>query len=169
MSLFSMDWIRLRCREDEDTGCLLWRQAVNHSGSPVAAKVLTDGKKTTVQLRRQVWEHRHGPVPEGMLVTFSCKHARCLHHLELVTKAEVIRRKWTKTDARAKQIAGMTKAGRERSALDMEKAREIRNSDETLKKIAARLGISVSLASLVRRGVRWKEPANPFAGLGAQR
>jgi hypothetical protein len=163
---FSMEWIRLRCRRDEDTGCLLWRQGVNPSNAPVASCRQEDGRKPTFQLRRVVWETRNGPIPDGKVVAVTCGHARCLMHLELITKAEVISREWKKTSARAKLTAGATRTGRARGKLDMEKARAIRSSNDTLEVEAAKHGVSITLVSLVRRGERWVEPANPFAGLG---
>lgn len=166
--MFSMEWITLRCARDEDTGCLLWRQGTNPSGAPISTKLLPDGRKPTLQMRRVVWEHRHGPIPAGMVVAVSCGHARCLQHLEAITKAEVIRREWADTALRAKLTAGATRAGRARGKLDIEKAREIRNSNQTLEEVADQFGISVTLASLVRRGERWREDASPFAGLGAR-
>ena len=164
---FSMNWIRLRCRIDPDTNCWLWLQGTNPSGAPVASRRNESGKKPLFQLRRVVWEHRNGPIPEGKLVTVSCKHANCLMHLELTTKAEVVRRQWTKADARAKLTAASTKAGRQRAKASPEVAREIRMSNDTLEVVAARHGISISLASMIRRGQRWQEVSNPFAGLGA--
>lgn len=165
---FPLDWIELRCRRDEDTGCLLWRQLVNPSGAPVATKLTPDGRKPTVQVRREVWEQRHGPIPDGFLVAVSCGNPRCLEHLELITKSEVMRRQWARTDVRAKRTAGVTRASRKHAKVDMETAREIRASNETLEQVAERLAISTTLASMIRRGVRWQELADPFAGLGAR-
>ena len=162
---FSTSWIRLRCRCDQDTGCLLWQQGVNQSGAPVASHLAPDGRKPTFQLRRVVWQNRHGEIPPGMLVTVSCGHPRCLMHLELVTKSEVVRRRWAKPDGRAKLTAAATRASRARAKVDMDTAREVRASPETLEQVAARLGISIATASLIRRGERWKERSNPFAGL----
>ena len=165
--LFTLEWIKLRCRPQMDSDCMLWAQGTNPAGAPIATKLLPTGKKPTVQLRRVVWEHKHGPIPDGMLVTVSCGHATCLQHLELTTKSEVIRRQWAKTEARAKLVAGVTKKSRQRGKLDMEAARDIRHSNEPLEVCAARHGVSMTLASLVRRGLRWREERNPFAGLGA--
>lgn len=167
MKTFSMQWIRLRCDRDEDTGCLLWKQHVSKTGAPVATKRSDDGRKPAFQIRRVVWEHKNGPIPCGMVVTCSCGKSRCLSHLELITKAEVIRRQWQRPDLRAKLLAGMTKAGRARVLMTIEKAREIRASNDTLKVAAEKHGISISLASMIRRNIRWKEEANPFAGLFA--
>jgi hypothetical protein len=167
MTAIPMAWIRLRCKADEDTGCLIWQQCVNQSGAPVVTMRTEDGRKPTFQVRRKVWESRHGHIPAGMVVACTCKNSRCLTCLELVTKAEIIRRQWKKPDARAKLTAGATRASRERAKLDADKVRDIRHSNETLEVVAARCGISVSLASAVRRGVRWKE-RSPFDGLGRQ-
>lgn len=145
---------------------MLWLQAVSHGGAPVATKRTPDGKKPSVQIRRQVWERRHGPVPEGLVVAVSCGHQTCLTHLETITRAEVVRRQWAKKDERAKLTAAITQASRKRAKTDMQAAREIRASNQTLEVVAAQHGISVTLASLIRRGERWREVGNPFAGLG---
>jgi hypothetical protein len=163
--MIDLAWIAQRCTEDEDTGCMVWGGTTNPSGAPTATPKRENGRKPTLQLRRIAWQERHGEIPEGMLVTYSCKNPRCLRHLELVTKAEVVRRQWQKTDARAKLTAGATRASRKRAKLDMDRAREIRNSNETLEVIAARMGISVALASQVRRGERWKDDTNPFGAM----
>jgi hypothetical protein len=94
-----------------------------------------------------------------------CTNPRCLLHLEQTTKSEVVRRQWQMPDTRALKTAAATAASRARGRASIETAREIRASDETLEVVAQRAGISISTASLIRRGLRWAETRNPFAGL----
>lgn len=160
-----MDWIRLRCRCDEDTDCMLWNQMVSKHGAPITTFLLPDGRKPTQQLRRVVWQHRNGPIPDGLYVTYSCKHSRCLRHLELVSRSELNRRMWSKPDMRARMVAASTKASRANAKVDEEIARQIRNSSDSMGVEAQRYGISQSLVAMIRRGERWRDETNPFARL----
>jgi hypothetical protein len=160
----SMEWIEGRCEEDAD--CLLWRGSAKPGGSPVASMRI-DGRNTQLQIRREVWELTRGRIPAGKFVANDCTNPRCLNHLKLITSADRSKRLWMKPDVRSRMLANMTRAARETSKMDMEKARYVRASAATLKEVAAELGISFQLASQIRRGVRWKEEGNPFAGLGA--
>jgi hypothetical protein len=158
--------VERRCEEDGD--CLIWTGAVNSCGAPVITFTNDLGKKPTVQMRRKVWEARTGKkIPKGRYVTYTCNNPRCLEHLELTTRAEITSRYWTRPDSRARLTAAATRGGRARAKASMEMAREIRASNETLKQVSQRFGISVALASMIRRGERWKEAGNPFAGLFA--
>jgi hypothetical protein len=158
--------VERRCEEDGD--CLLWTGAVSSCGAPVMTFTNDLGKKPTLQMRRKVWEARTGKkIPKGRYVTYTCNNPKCLEHLELTTRAEITSRYWTRPDSRARLTAAATRVGRTRAKASMEVAREIRASSETLEVLAARYGISISLVSLIRRGERWKEERNPFAGLVA--
>jgi hypothetical protein len=160
------DWIAQRC--DDDCGCLIWTKQVSRDGAPVAWTQLDEnGKRFKFQVRRAVWEMRNGPIPDDMRVTYKCNNPRCLTCLALASPGEINSRTWSRPDLRAKKVAALTKASRARGKLDMDKARRIRESTETLKKISHEMGISMTLASQVRRGMAWKEGANPWAGLGA--
>lgn len=158
-------WIKARCTRDQDTGCMRWSLKTSRSGSPVAFQTIEPGKRKSVHMRPVVYRLRHGDIPEGHLIAVSCKHQDCLLHLEAITKSEVVRRQWERAHSRASRTAGVTRGMRKVAKLDIEKAREIRSGSEPLVQVAARMGISASMASLIRRGTRWKEAASPFAGL----
>lgn len=145
-----------RCTDD--CGCMLWNGAHNHTGQP---------KIRNESARRVVWEMKYGPIPDGMLVSVDCNHVNCLKHLILSTRAEVLRRANASADVRARKSLGNARSARKRlGKINMDIAREIRASAETGKNIAARLNVSPSLVSLVRRGKSWREAtASPFAGL----
>lgn len=163
MSL-SLEYIMTRCEEDCD--CLVWKGNTKPSGSPVANERV-DGKNYQVQIRRQMWTLTRGPIPEGRFVTNACTNPRCLAHLKLITPAERNRRLWKRPDIRSKIVASMTRNARQSAKIDMEKARYIRSSNATLKSLSIELGISHQLVSQIRRGTRWKDTFNPFAGLGS--
>lgn len=165
---FSLDWVKARCTEDGD--CLIWKNRTSEDGRPLARSYQGDGKRgTTRDVARAHWEAVNGPVPEGLFVASSCGNPRCLNleHRELIDRSEVNRRAWRKPDVRARRLVKITERSRGRGKLTLELARDIRSSGETLKEVAARLGISIETASNVRRGEAWRE-VSPFAGLGAR-
>jgi hypothetical protein len=159
--------IEALCQEDGD--CLIWKGSFSRSGAPVRRYRSKDGRGITQQIRRRMLELKTGrPIPDGQVATNCCGNPACLAHLETTTRGEVIRRQWQLADVRARLIAAGTKASRARAKLDLETAREIRESEETLEEVSARIGISPTTASLVRRNMAWRErESNPFAGLGA--
>lgn len=162
MTVMDLPWILARCKEDGD--CVLWRLGTKDNGRPVYKPLLPDGRRPSIQVARVMWELTRGPIAPGLCVTFTCGNPRCLHHLEAVTKGEIISRMWRRPDNKARRTSAVTKTARQRGKLDMEKARYIRASRSTLKEIAQELGICWQLASRVRRGEAWKEP-NPYAQL----
>lgn len=142
------------CREDGD--CLIWTGSDNAIGIP---------KIRNTSGRRVMWELKHGDIPYGMKVSVTCGRPACLEHLVLSTKSEITARAHQRPDTKARVAASNRRSARAaRGKITMEIARAIRASDETGLAIAARLGISNSLVSLVRQGKAWQEPS-PFAGL----
>lgn len=167
MTIYTEAW--LAERTTDDAGCQIWNLQINRYKAPITRTSASDGPRKMLQVRRVVWEMRNGPIPDGLMVTVSCGNPRCVKCLELVTFSEVNRRTWQRPDIRARRVEAFTRSSRAlRAKLDMEKARYIRATDKTLVEVAAELGISVNLASNVRRGVAWREEGNPFAGLGAR-
>ena len=91
----------------------------------------------------------------------SCRCQRCLNpeHMRDKSHAEVlaITRKEHRLDtpeANAKKAAYWRER---RGKLDFEKAREIRNSNETCAALAEKYHVHASLISRVKRGVSWRE------------
>jgi hypothetical protein len=153
-------------RSIEDGDCLLWDRSTDAKGLP-RLTVKVDGKSTTLQIRRVVWELKTGKkVPDGMRVTVNCGHRLCLEHLELIPPGEVVSRTAKRADVQSKRVVGGLKS-RERAKLDTEAARYIRQTDKTGAALAQELGVGPTTISRVRRGVAWRESSNPFAGLGA--
>lgn len=144
----------------EDGGCLLWDGRVSTGGVP---------RRGDRSMRRLVYEAAFGEVPEGLLASTNCGNPRCLTlaHLCTKTKGEVLTDTYACSDLAMRRAVTSTREARKRAKLDIEKAREIRASDETLDQMAARYGVDRTLCSQIRRGTAWKE-ANPFSGLGAR-
>lgn len=146
-----------KCREDAD--CLLWTGSLSHSsGHP---------KYNNKAARRLVYELAKGAIPAGMLVTTTCDCAQCLNpeHLRLTTKAEITAKVHNCPTVRAKKIVACTAAGRKTAKLTVEKARQIRASNQTCDELAIVHGVDRTLISRVRTNKAWREYGSPFAGL----
>lgn len=149
------------CHEDGD--CLVWDRYCN-GRMPV---INVDGAPRPV--RRMVFQLALGPVKAGHEVIHTCKTPRCVapEHLKQITSAERRSMLAALRNGRG-QAASQVRYMRENHAkLTMEKAREIRASNELGTVLARRFSVTPQLISLVRTGKSWAEP-NPFAGLGAR-
>lgn len=151
---WTLDRMLSCCQEDGD--CLIWTGSNNSIGIP---------KIRNTSGRRVMWELKHGEIPPGMLVSTTCGHPACLEHLALSTKSEIVARSHERPHTKARVTASNRRAARKaRGKITIDIARDIRASSETGLQIAARLGVSDSLVSCVRRGKSWVEPS-PFSGL----
>lgn len=149
------------CHEDGD--CLVWDRycngkmpVINVGGAPRA-------------VRRMVFELALGPVKDGHEVISTCETPKCVapEHLKQITGA-ARRSMLAKLRNGRGQPASQIRFMRENHGkLTMEKAREIRSSDELGTVLAQRFNVTPQLISLVRTGKSWAEPS-PFAGLGAR-
>lgn len=154
---------RIRARCHDDGGCWIWEGYTLKGKMPIMS---FEGRPTTV--RSVAYMHGVGKIRYGHEVVRTCESTLCCNpaHLEQVTIAERRRRLAARRNDR--QPAQLVRQIREtRGKLDMEKAREIRASDEQAKVLAERYGVSSTLIGYVRRGISWAEPS-PFAGLGAR-
>lgn len=151
---------KITARCTDDAGCLIWTGRRSVGGVP------RWGDKS---LRRVMFEALFGEIPAGRLITTCCENSLCLEptHLRLTTKSAVLKRTYQTTDLGMRRAVTSTREARKRAKLDIDKAREIRQSDETLDVLAERYGVHKALCSQIRRGTAWKE-ANPFAGLGSR-
>lgn len=142
----------------EEGDCLLWQGRVSSSGVP---------RHNDMSLRRMVYEARFGPVPDGFVASTNCGRPECLHHLCKKTKGQVLFDTYATSDLALRRSVTSTRISRLSAKLDIEKAREIRYSDETVDVLAERYGVHRTLCSVIKQGKAWKE-ANPFSGLGAR-
>ena len=112
--------------------------------------------------RRVVYELTTGKtLPRSKLVVMACRESHCVNfdHMQITTKAGVGKLA-AKEGAYAARRGKVMLLSRARAKLTLEKAREIRMSDESKRVLAQRYGVSPSLIGNIRRGEAWREAAN---------
>lgn len=140
------DWLAARTQTDGD--CLRWTGGHTSSGY---GEGRYHGRKRLAHLT--VWEHHHGPVPDGHELTRTpdCPHPDCVNpdHLRPMTPADRIR---------AKTEAGAFAHGEQHwnAHLTESQARTIKTSSDTVTTLAARYGVSVNTVTSIRAGRRWR-------------
>ena len=74
---------------EPNTGCILWRGALNDSGYG-RFKVKTKFRRAHIV----AWELVNGPVPSGLCLDHGCRTRSCINadHMEAVTLVENLRR-----------------------------------------------------------------------------
>ena len=161
----TLDQIKDRCRQCGD--CWEWIGHAGSSGNHPQAKI--DGKVRLV--RRYAYELSGREIRPDRKLSCSCENKKCINpqHMLALTESQKGKRAAARgafsNPARGKKIAdGRRKTGK----LTMEQAMEIRMSEESGPTLAARFGINRSLVGCIKRGERWKDYTNPFAGLGAR-
>jgi hypothetical protein len=160
--IWSLDMIRARCTECGD--CWEWERAISNGRYPTLRY-----KGRVINARRAVFEMAGGKLQPKSFVVVTCGNARCLNpdHLKQVTQKAHL----TKVAAlgamggpvRSAKIAAAKRAQTGKITLD--DARQIRASDEPVKTLAERYGLSKDRIYRIRRGLAWREYSNPFAGL----
>lgn len=125
-----------------DTPCWLWLASLTPSGY---GRIGLSNLSSRTFGRRQImahnlyWERANGPIPDGLELDHLCRVRRCVNptHLEPVTRAENLRRR------------------PRRYKLTADDVQAIRASDESLRIVAQRFGITKSTASAIRRRMIW--------------
>lgn len=138
-----------RSVRDSETGCLVFTYGSKRNGK--YGRMRNNGVETTAH--RVVWEHHHGPVPDGMYIRHKCDNPPCveIEHLEIGTPLD---------NSRDRVERGRAPSGeRHLSAkLTWEIVDEVRASPESNRALARRYGVSPAAIGAVRRGVTWKGP-----------
>jgi hypothetical protein len=156
----TLDWLYARVKAVD--GCLIWTGAVSSSsGNPQAN---AGGNARPVRL--MLWELIHEkPMAKNMRAACGCGVKLCVHPEHITQQrngAPLVGRKRPVT-TRAK----IARILREKSDLSEDAVREIRSSNTPLREVAAKHGMSASMACLIRRGKAWADYSSPFAGLCA--
>jgi len=157
----SVEDLRLRCRIDSDTGCWHWSLSITQ-GSPKVHFVL-DGMRMAARGRRAAVLLSGRPIPKDH-IAFAAKHCKsddCVNPEHAVCSNVANHRTRLKIlglcKSPAKTAAALRTARTKLSKLSLEKAREIRASDETYVALGKRYGVAPSCIGSVKRGEAWKE------------
>lgn len=134
-------------------GCWKWTGYVNEDGYGNIAI-----GRSSAKVHRFSWSLANGPIPAGMYVLHRCDNPPCVRpdHLFLGTQAENM------ADMRAKGRGHKCRSENGANAkLDRNHAHAIlflrRNTDFTLKQIAAQFGVGISTVHMIETGSRWKD------------
>lgn len=153
-----IEFVQKHTKEDGD--CLIWTGRLScSSGHPKM------GNQTA---RRAYYVATKGPIKRGNLITTACGHRLCMAHLAQVTRSEVSRKLNADPSIKARKRASSAKASRAKGKINMDIARQIRESSDTIDVEAAKHGIDRSLVHKIRTHEAWREDilqASPFSGL----
>lgn len=154
----------LIARTDEEGDCLIWKGYIGN-GVP---QVSHHGK--VIAVRRLMLELQGRVLRIGDHAASKCRNPSCVNpehisHRNKFQHSAAMHSAPRNEEVRAAKLAAFR---RKTAKLDMEKAREIRCSDESGPVLAARYGVDKALVSRIRRNEAWREFSNPFAGLGAR-
>lgn len=165
----TLEGLRRRCRVDDDTGCWHWMGAAQTKTASMGGKVQEPrifnaelGNTTTIS--RTAWMLSGKPVPkaERWNVWRTCRNALCGNpaHMRAGTKAQW--GEWVRSEgymrgrpertiinSRIAQQTGRARFSPEQAAL-------IKDSNETGRALAAKLGASESAVSRCKRGETYK-------------
>lgn len=156
----------LLARTIEEGECQLWPGYIGN-GVP---QVSHNGK--VVSIRRLMLELLGKAVDPTDYASPRCHNTACvcpehIVHRTAAQHARAMAKAPTRNeDLRAAKLAATARKGD--TKISIEKAREIRCSDETGPVLAERYGVGKGLIARIRRGEAWREFSNPFAGLGAR-
>lgn len=161
-----IETLRDRCRVDPHTDCWHWSLSVCQ-GTPMVWLHLGGGRRVKMRGRRAaLFLARGTDLPAGHLAYArkSCNSSDCVNPAHCMSGSKA---QWGSDMAARgefKNIPSRIRASRETGArmraLTDDQAHEVRHSNLTLRELAQKFGVSVSLVGEVRRGVRYREVAN---------
>jgi HNH endonuclease len=142
---------------DPTTGCWLWTGSVNRDGYGG----LSIGGKTR-RASRVSWELHYGPIPNGMLVCHRCDTPACVNpdHLFLGSARDNAH----DAVAKGRNAAGERHGCARLSAADVADVRDRAARGETLRSIAASLGLHRLHVGNIVRGDSWRGSPARTAG-----
>jgi len=165
--LETLECMRIWDNLEEIGDCLVWTGSINTYGHPQYKSTVEHGCRL---VRRMVWLFSGRSIGYREPLTCTCGDIKCLNpdHLrrtttQAIAKQAAKRGAW-KSLTRAAKISAKRRTSNV-AKLDIEKAREIRLSDEPSRVLAARYGVNRSVVSGIRAGTRWREYTNPYQQL----
>lgn len=155
--IYELEDLRIRCHIDADCGCWRWRLRLNRAGAAECCLML-DGKKLDITGRRAALllagVKPKPDQPEAMPKP-NCPHIDCVNpaHSQWGNRSErqkglADRGRWGEPS----HYAAIVASARARRKLDEQHRMAVACSNEPGSVIAARLGVSESLISSIRRG-----------------
>lgn len=134
-----------KCSPPNKRGCVLWLGYRLPGGY---GRISVGGKSGRLLIASRVaWELAHGPIPVGACVLHKCDEASCVNaeHLYLGSHYENV----MDSVRRNRRKLKLTEA-------DIPRIRLMLNSGRLHESIAEEFGVSRSLISQIRAGVRWR-------------
>lgn len=163
--LGTIEAIYARCVEEGD--CWIWTGAMDGNNTPV---LRLNGSRSLVPVRRHILE-MSGKKIGKLRATNTCDVRGCVNpeHAVAWTMAKLIKRSaiatgYARRPSRNSKISG---AARSRSPLTPELVKEIRESPETGRAVAIRLGLCQSTVQSIRAHDTWRDYSSPFFALAA--
>lgn len=161
----TLEDLRLRCVMDRDTDCWRWKGALSDGVPHVCLHDAQTGKHRVTTGPRAAALLSGREIPEGRIAYRTCCTKACVNpdHIAVGTKKQLglmIRRKGTQRNNPLRSLINARNSRRRVAKLNMDIARQIRESDEPGVVWARRLGVCAQTISAVRTGKRWVEAQN---------
>lgn len=154
----------LRLRTVECGECWEWQQSYTSSGVPLLPRMGGQrGKTVRMKVATDILNRK---VPKGAIASTKCENRRCVRpsHVQVIPRAKMLERSRRNTNESLRR-AKITATHRAQSeVLSEELAAEIRGAAEKLGDLARRHGISIAMASKIKRGEAWA-PISPFGAM----
>jgi len=159
-----VEWVRLCCFIDEDSGCWLYQRSHNDKGYPIAY-----GTGVRFGVRRPLYVAAIGEIPADRFVSLICGCVSCLNpaHMRAVTRSQYMHKAVGGRPRRADILVRVTAAQRRRAdtKLTLVAARQIRARialGDKYAAIAADYNCTPQNISYIAQNRTWREPS-PWA------
>jgi hypothetical protein len=147
--------------------CEEWQGAMRRTFpmmSTPAGYAYPDVKQSYVSVRVWLWAQEAGARPDdGLMIRMKCRNDRCckLDHMVLMTPTQSVKESAKRGQlATPKALAAWTRGARKKATkLNLDIARQIRNSDASSTDEAKKWGVSPQAVRQVRNGEIWRENA----------
>lgn len=156
----------IKSRTIEEGDCWLWQGCLQAGTTPYMSFM---GKVTNV--RKAMWLLQGKNVQNGTFFWSTCGDSRCVNPAHTVQRRKsesfkALSEVAQSPEHRAKRVRSITIARRKMYAkLTKEDVTQIRLSDDSHRELAERFGVDRRHIGDIKRGTRWREVSNPFAGL----
>lgn len=160
-----MTRFRPRCVECGD--CLVWQGSLSHGKTPVAR----DREKRVRSIRAMLLEAVGKEISAKYRPSVSCGTEKCIEpsHLIRISASKLGKRSAEQTGYHLDPVRNkrIFESRLHRNKITPELALKIRHAEGAYKDIAEREGVPSDAVAKIKRGERFKEYGNPFAGLFA--